>query len=365
MAAYNSEQNYDLKRHDNGVWYIHWTDGRRSKRESTGQKEKGKAQIYLGEWLVGKKVDDTEGAHLIRDLWTVYFEKHVEKNTSSADQIASLWKNLSSHFGDLLLSDVNSDVVDDYVAKRMTGKLGKASVSGSVRNELTLFRACLNWCAAPKQKIVAKAAMPVFDLPASSPARDRWLKLPEVQRLLDAARERRVVLAKRTQDGTEGLLSRYERFLWLALETTARKTAILELTWDRVDFETGVIHYNVPGRKVTKKRRVSVPISKALLPILQRAFEERTTEYVCDRPTNVYVEILKIAKLAGLKDVSPHVLRHTAATHMCRRGVPLWTVAGILGNTVAMVEKVYGHHCPDGLRSGVEAISSGVLEPAE
>jgi site-specific recombinase XerD len=61
-------------------------------------------------------------------------------------------------------------------------------------------------------------------------------------------------------------------------------------------------------------------------------------------------EVNSIAKLAGVERVSPHVLRHAAATHMLRRGVPIWQVAGILANTVAMVEKIYGHHVPDGVR---------------
>ena len=46
------------------------------------------------------------------------------------------------------------------------------------------------------------------------------------------------------------------------------------------------------------------------------------------------------------KKLSPHVLRHTAATHMARRGVPLWIIAKCLGNSVEMIEKTYGHWIP-------------------
>lgn len=47
---------------------------------------------------------------------------------------------------------------------------------------------------------------------------------------------------------------------------------------------------------------------------------------------------------------------------MLRAGVPVWTVAGVLGNSPAMVQEVYGHHIPDSLRAGVDKISAGVLE---
>jgi integrase len=72
-----------------------------------------------------------------------------------------------------------------------------------------------------------------------------------------------------------------------------------------------------------------------------------------------------IATAAGVSGVSPHVLRHTAATHMARRGVPLWTIAKVLANTLAMVERVYAKHSPDDLRVAVGMISGGALVAAE
>ena len=50
---------------------------------------------------------------------------------------------------------------------------------------------------------------------------------------------------------------------------------------------------------------------------------------------------------------TPHVMRHTAATLMLRAGVSLWDTAGVLGDTVATVEKYYGHHAAAHLSSAV------------
>jgi integrase len=151
----------------------------------------------------------------------------------------------------------------------------------------------------------------------------------------------------------------------LALETASRKTAICELTWDRVDFETNVIHYDVPGRKKTKKRRASVPISSSLRPALERMKNEqdpKPSDLVMIEPTDPIGLVWRVAEHAGLEDVSPHVLRHTAATHMARRGVPLWKIAKILGNSAGMVERVYAKHCPDDLREAVDSITGGAVE---
>jgi integrase len=52
-------------------------------------------------------------------------------------------------------------------------------------------------------------------------------------------------------------------------------------------------------------------------------------------------------KDVGLEGVvTPHTLRHTAATWLMQAGVDMWTAAGYLGMTVKTLERVYGHHHP-------------------
>jgi len=61
---------------------------------------------------------------------------------------------------------------------------------------------------------------------------------------------------------------------------------------------------------------------------------------------------------AGLSDVTPHVLRHTCATWLMQSGVPMWEAAGFLGLSQETLEKVYGHHHPDFLRTAANALSA-------
>jgi integrase len=56
-----------------------------------------------------------------------------------------------------------------------------------------------------------------------------------------------------------------------------------------------------------------------------------------------------VVRELGLKDVTPHTLRHTAATWLMQRGVPMWQAAGYLGMTEKQLEDGYGHHHPDWL----------------
>lgn len=52
--------------------------------------------------------------------------------------------------------------------------------------------------------------------------------------------------------------------------------------------------------------------------------------------------LIRVNKLTGL-DVKPHTFRHTFATILIGKGIDAVTVAAILGNTAAMVYKVYAH----------------------
>ncbi len=49
---------------------------------------------------------------------------------------------------------------------------------------------------------------------------------------------------------------------------------------------------------------------------------------------------------AGLDGVTRHTLRHTRATWMAQKGVPLFEAAGFLGMSVKTLERVYAHHDP-------------------
>lgn len=355
-----------LRRSPNGTIYMHWTDPAavkgqrgRSRRQSTGTSEMDAAKVYLGQWLLMERSEAAEPgkALTVADLWSLYDKRHVQLKVAAPGAIESLWKNLEPHFGRFTLSEIDDNIVSQYETKRAAGVIGFPSVSATVRRELVALRACLNWCAKPARKIIDKKDLPDFDLPAAGEARDRWLTIDEIQRLLTTAATLR----------RDARLSRVERFLWLALETGSRKTAIAELTWSRVDFDNDTIDYNVPGRRRTKKRRGVTPISKALRPVLERMKAERLPDcdLVLDTDVDVWEALGAVARKAGVAGVSPHVLRHTAATHMVRRGVPIFKVAKILAISVAMAERVYAHHCPDDLREAVDTISAGVLEAAE
>jgi integrase len=59
---------------------------------------------------------------------------------------------------------------------------------------------------------------------------------------------------------------------------------------------------------------------------------------------------------AGLEGVSPHTLRHTAATWLMQARIDTWQAAGYLAMSSETLIRTYGHHHPDYMRGAADAI---------
>lgn len=348
MAA-KAQVIYALRQAENGFFYIHWSEGRRSRRQSTHARDLTPAKAFFAAWLVtGDGRQKTAIGPTCAELWALYRRDHVGEKCSTTERHDSAWRALAPRFGKMKPVEVTRETIREHLASRRPAK------PSSIFVELSLLAA--SWNYGIKRKAIAPEDVPTLDdldIPAAPPPRTRWLRQPEVEALFAAA------VAIRQKRGETRLL-RVERFMWLALETAARRNAILELKWDQVDFETRVVHLNPDGRVQTSKRRASVPISNALLAVLQRAYRERISDFVLDHDSRLHDALNAVADAADVQGVTPHVFRHTAATWMARQGVPLWKIAKILGNTVEQVERTYAKHAPDDLRDAVNLIGGSV-----
>jgi len=330
MRKYSAGRWYTCKPHGaRGVFYIFWSEGRRSRRKSTGTSSLAAAQAFFDEWLTLTATAPEDAT--CEELYRLKYPKQANERADYA------WKHLAPAFGALMPLDVTQARENAYIA----GRQAAGAAPSTIRAELSMLRA--SWNDAVRRRILPSTALPVLDrLPPASPPRTRWLRDGEVDALLAAA---------------EAWGRRPYLFLMLALNTAARRTAICELTWDQVDWDTGQIHYLPDGAVQTRKRKASVPMSANLRVVLEEAFETRKDAYVIGAGGKINQTITRVAKAAGVEGVTPHVMRHTAATRMARRGVALWIIAKVLGNTVEQVERVYAKWQPDMAAAAVETIN--------
>jgi len=202
-------------------------------------------------------------------------------------------------------------------------------------------------------------------LPEASAGRDRWLTRSEAANLILAAwRYRETQLGRSTDRRSRQHIA---RFILVALYTGSRAGAVcgaaLEPTEGRgwIDLSRGVFYRRPAGKRETKKRQPPVPLPPSLLAHLRR-WKRQGQRFAVEWNGKPVTSIRK-AFAAAVADaelpgkVTPHVLRHTAATWLMQAGVDLWEAAGFLGMTIEMLAERYGHHHPDHLSGARRAFS--------
>ena len=130
-----------------------------------------------------------------------------------------------------------------------------------------------------------------------------------------------------------------------------------------VDLERGIFYRLAEGRRPTSNRQPPVPLPPRLLAHMRRwvrlgIAKDYFVEWNGKPVQSIKVGYKRAVALAGLLGkITPHTLRHTAATWLMQAGVPIWEAAGFLGMSPAMVEQIYGHHHPAHMRGAAKAIA--------
>lgn len=337
-----------LRLEPNGVYAIAWSENRRTKRVSTGTRNLQEAQKVLGGFLLEQEQERERG-----HVWTVgqiiqfYDDNHVAKKVRNKNTQRRMLAMAKKWLGeDTPIDQISADDMTRYYdgRRKVPGYKGDQIKDATIRREWNAFLAAVNY--AVRNRKVENRHAPMIDLPPHSPGRDRWLTEEEAARLLAAA-----------QPEGEKRLTRVHRLIALALGTARRREAIESLTWFKVDLKNRTIDFRRPDEPETTKRRGIAAISDWLLPILERAYREKTSEYVLDRPTPLLKPLQAAVKAAGLEDVTAHTLRHTWGTWAAQKGASMWEIAGGMGCTVATAERTYLHHSPDHLRGVMNRVS--------
>ena len=335
-----------LKKNKSGYYEVRWSEKLdngewRTRSISARTTDLQEARDFLKGWNLAQRQTTPKADPIFRDLADTYLKAGSSRITTPGQKCNMKW--LNQHFGELTAPEIDAKVVADYTDARMTGAIGKSTAKAStVYKELTTLRTVLKYAA--KVKLIPLDAVPHVDKPVRGQPRDIWLDEHEEAEFL--------VLAEQTSLG-KPRMSRIHRFVHIALATGARREAIETLRWDHVDLQTGTIDYAKTDGRMTKKRRVAVPISDRLMPVLKQAHAERKNDWVLDSGGDIWPVFDSLIRGTKFEHIRPHDLRRTCATLMARAGVPLWEIAGVLGDSIEVVQRHYLHHAPGHLRSAV------------
>ncbi len=245
------------------------------------------------------------------------------------------------------------DVMDGVTAVDVkTGPHGRARVTGgrgAAAKAVSLLSAIYTY-AMRKRWVEANPCTGV-EKPADN-KRHRYLKADEYAKLGLALRTARA-------NGVNG--AALDAIEALAL-TGCRKGEILKLAPGEIDPEGHCLRFNA-----TKTGPQMRPCGQAALTFLQREPQGRNAwvfpSAYGDHPlVNLRKPFLAVCKIAGLEDVSPHVLRHSYATTAHELGYSELTIAGLLGHSAGSVTARYAHHVDEALAAAADKVSALIAE---
>lgn len=281
-----------------------------------------------------------EGVLVIADIWERYLSYLGDRPT--AKTMSYTGKAVLAHFGDLRPDQVADADCTAYTAARAQ----KGIKVGSIHTELGHLRSALVW--AQKRGLIPLA--PHIPKPPKPDSDVRPLSHEEIRRLADACIAPHVRLA-----------------VILLLATGARVSAVLDLEWNRVDFDRGVIDLRLPDG-VTRKGRAVVPMNRmaraALNTAYNAALSDWVVEYAGGRIKSIRTGYSAARRRAGLEGVTIHQIRHTVAVNMLSAGRPIEEVSQFLGHSnIQITRKVYARFMPDHLADAASILE--FIEPAK
>lgn len=332
----------------NGRRVVTWHEGdtRRRFRLRNGLSQ-AEAHAELSRFIKSRELLlDQSGKKTVAAIFPLYI-KDREIDGKSIEKQRHSWKALEPTFGHLTPDEIEKETCDTYRKSRF--KMGRSQ--GTVWTELSVLRAALNW--AVKRKKLDHA--PFIWLPEQPRAKERHLTRDEADIFL-----------------SEVKMPHLKLFVLLALSTAGRASALFELEWARVDFQRRQIDLRTSEQARNNKRRAIVPINDTLLAALEEARNGALTPYVLEwagSPIRTVKGAFKRASCrCGWTDVTPHVLRHTAAVWMAEAGIPMSVISQYLGHSnTSVTEKVYARYSPNYLRqaaAALEVVGAAGIEPA-
>lgn len=353
---------YDGREYKLGDWFLGQRSGspawyrcryiketRRLERVSLGCTDFEEAKQRLTEWFIinvrPQKADPADVP--LADILLAHWDRHASKQRSHPTQKMAIgyW---NEHFGASSVSEATTRAARDKFVAFLEGKGMKPS---AVARVISVGKAALR-AAWEYGELTSLPAFKNVDEGDKQP-RGRPLAVEEVQKLLANA---------------TGYMRTY---IMLLAGTGARPEALLQLTWERINLETGVITLNPPGRAQTKKRRPTIRICGSLLAFLSEmkaALKPEDGQALVSPDGTVLKSVKKAWRTlrdnAGFgKDVQPTSFRHTLARWLRAQSVPPWEVAAFLGHRMPgyNITEVYAHADPAYMAASREALQKLLL----
>ncbi len=310
----------------------------------------------------------------IAEALALYAMEKGGKLKSDPATMKGFAKALLDWWGDRTLGAVRRSSCEAYVAHRSQqpirhGNTGRLVSIQTARRELEVLSAAIgHW-----DNEYHLHRRPRVVLPEKAESNRDALTRVQAARLLKAARGYRYEAGgwKRLSDASRANRAHLVRFILLGLYTGSRSDVNKRLRWTAsltdpwADVDAMIIYRSGRSERVAmNKLRPLVKLPRRLAAHMarwervDRKLGSATVLHHGGRQIgSVRTGFSSCVADAGLPpEVTPHWLRHTAATWLMEKGVDVWAAAGYLGMSAQTLEKHYGHHRADHQASARKAM---------
>lgn len=341
-----------------GTWWIdfQFNERRYRKRSPANSKEAARDyEAFLRQRLArGKSIEKDAGRQLTfeRFAWS-WFNDYVIPNNKPSEQAGKrciLAASLIPFFGAVPIGQIRPHDIERYKCQLLQEGL----TNKTIRNRLTVLNKCL------------VSAYEWLEL-EGAPPKVKWPKcvVPQIDYL--SPDECEVLLSRATGIMYEMVLS--------ALRTGMRQGEIRGLQWSSIDWlnRSIAVRHSLDNHSKSlvspKNSRIRhIPLDTDVYEILCRRKSETGHVFLATdgRPFSNYrmnYGIRRLCKDARLRKIGWHTLRHTFASHLAMRGVPLPAIKELMGHSSIATTMRYAHVAPSTLRSAIALLSpKGIVD---
>jgi integrase/recombinase XerC len=272
------------------------------------------------------------------------FEKRYSAHTIRAyrDDLAQFFSYMELTFGETALPSVSAPMVRSWLASLKEQKITSKSINRKISSLKSLFKYHLRTGA------LEKSPMAGIISPKSGKRLPVYVEEKDMQLLTN-----HVEFPDNWQGKTDRLLIR------MFYNTGVRLTELVTLKSSQLDITACTVRVIGKGNKERM-----IPISASLAEEIRTYQEEKRvsgrepgeTLFVNGKGRALYVKYAYLAVRKWLSQVttldkkSPHVLRHSFATHLMNHGADLNSVKELLGHSSLAATQLYTHNSIDKLR---------------
>lgn len=273
------------------------------------------------------------------------FQKRYSQHTviSYQNDLTAFFDFLTVTFGEMPLPEIKASLIRSWLASLKEEGMESKSINRKISSLKSFFKYQL------RQETLQASPMATIISPKVSKRLPQFVEKADVDTLFNY-----VEFPDTWQGKTDRII------LQLFYNTGMRQAELVNLKEGQVDASKKVIKVLGKGNK----ERI-IPLSPALLQQLtgyihdkKKSFEQFDAEYLLVSakgarlyPKYVYNTVKNyLAKITTISKKSPHVLRHTFATHLMNNGADLNAVKELLGHSSLAATQIYTHNTIEKLK---------------